>query len=175
MNRKRAFFLIGTFWLVIIGVFVLSKEHTLRTGREVLLKTRPVDPRDLFRGDYVILRYDISQFDAGAYANPNNISYREEDMVFAVLDTTKQFAEVQRVQRNRPAGELYIKGRVAEVHGSRITVEYGIESYFVPEGKGWKIEQARNQGNVDVLAAVDKEGRAVIKKLLINGEEVQFE
>jgi uncharacterized membrane-anchored protein len=29
---------------------------------EVLLQTRPVDPRDIFRGDYVTLSYDISDF-----------------------------------------------------------------------------------------------------------------
>ncbi|MGE0268960.1 MAG: GDYXXLXY domain-containing protein [Candidatus Omnitrophota bacterium] len=175
MNRKKVFLLIGIFWITIIGTFVISKEYTLRTGKEILLKTRPVDPRDLFRGDYVILRYDISQIDTGSHTNPSHASYKEGDVVFVTLDTTRPFAEAQRVFKSPPAGEFYIKGRIAEVSGGRLTVEYGIESYFVPEGKGWVIEQERNKGNVNVLAAVGKEGRAIIKKLLINGEEVRFE
>jgi uncharacterized membrane-anchored protein len=32
----------------------------------VTLQTEPVDPRDLFRGDYVTLSYDISRLPAGA-------------------------------------------------------------------------------------------------------------
>ena len=34
---------------------VAIKQRTLITGTPVLLKTEPVDPRSLFRGDYVIL------------------------------------------------------------------------------------------------------------------------
>ena len=30
-------------------------------GERILLKIQPVDPRDLFRGDFVILSYDISR------------------------------------------------------------------------------------------------------------------
>ena len=63
MTQKIKFFGIGVLWLVIIGGFIFSKQMTLLTGKEVLLKTVPVDPRDLFRGDYVVLRYDISTID----------------------------------------------------------------------------------------------------------------
>lgn len=175
MNKKKAFLLIAAFWVAIIGSFVTYKEYTLRTGREVLLKTRPVDPRDLFRGDYVILRYDISQFDPRNYTDQYNIAFKEGDPIFVVLDTTGEFAQIQRVYEYPPVGEFYIKGRVSNASTANLTVDYGLESYFVPEGKGWTIEQQRNQGNVDVLAAVDKGGRAVIKKLLINGEGVRFE
>jgi hypothetical protein len=46
-------------------------------------------------------------------------------------------------------------------------VEYGIESYFVPEGSGHIIEEARN---VKVRVAIDSSGNAVIKGLLVDGE-----
>jgi uncharacterized membrane-anchored protein len=68
MEKKRIFIGIGIFWVLIIGGFIGFKEFTLRTGEEVLLKTLPVDPRDLFRGDYVILRYDVSRVDTTATA-----------------------------------------------------------------------------------------------------------
>ena len=64
MKRKNIFLLIGIFWLIIIGGFVAYQEFTLKTGQEVLLKVQPVDPRDLFRGDYVVLRYDITRVDS---------------------------------------------------------------------------------------------------------------
>ena len=34
---------------------IAGRASILRTGQEVLLDVRPIDPRDLLRGDYVIL------------------------------------------------------------------------------------------------------------------------
>ena len=36
------------------------QERALTNGKVVLLETRPVDPRDLLRGDYLTLNYKIS-------------------------------------------------------------------------------------------------------------------
>mgnify|MGYP001598691262 CR=1 FL=1 len=44
----------------VIGYMVESRASILRNGTEIKLKTLPVDPRDLLRGDYVILSYPIS-------------------------------------------------------------------------------------------------------------------
>jgi uncharacterized membrane-anchored protein len=40
---------------------VADRMWLLSSGREVTLAVRPVDPSDPFRGEYVILTYDISQ------------------------------------------------------------------------------------------------------------------
>ena len=37
---------------------VYDRVSLLEDGREVVLKNVPVDPRDLFRGEYVILNYE---------------------------------------------------------------------------------------------------------------------
>ena len=54
----------------LLVLMVADRVRILREGREVTLQTRPVDPRDLLRGDYVVLGYDISQLPAGALAGP---------------------------------------------------------------------------------------------------------
>lgn len=51
------------FWTVLLFGFVLTKEYTLSEGEEILLKIAPKDPRDLFRGDYVVLTFDINEID----------------------------------------------------------------------------------------------------------------
>jgi uncharacterized membrane-anchored protein len=43
---------------VLAGMLVLH-AWPLWTGESIYLKVRPVDPRDLFRGDYVTLGYDV--------------------------------------------------------------------------------------------------------------------
>ena len=45
---------------VLVGTLALHIEKRasiLRDGREIVLRTEPVDPRDLMRGDYVRLGY----------------------------------------------------------------------------------------------------------------------
>ena len=42
---------------------ILPRAAILRSGQEVRLEIAPVDPRDLFRGDYVVLAYRIGTVD----------------------------------------------------------------------------------------------------------------
>jgi hypothetical protein len=51
--------------IALLAAMVFDRAGILREGREVTLQTRPVDPRDFLRGDYVVLGYDISQLKAG--------------------------------------------------------------------------------------------------------------
>jgi uncharacterized membrane-anchored protein len=51
-----------------IAAMVLDRAGILREGTEITLQTRPVDPRDFLRGDYVQLRYDISSVTLDASA-----------------------------------------------------------------------------------------------------------
>src|SRR3954454_22511931 len=43
---------------------VVQRAAILRNGQEVRLELTPVDPRDLFRGDYVVLAYRIGTVNA---------------------------------------------------------------------------------------------------------------
>ncbi len=172
MDKKKIFILLGVFWLVVIGGFIGYKEYTLRTGQEVLLKTTPVDPRDLFRGDYVVLRYDISNLNSPSVIFERN-DFKSGEKVYIGLNTKGKYAVATGVYSQPPSDGLFIKGTLKDVSSTRVGVEYGIESYFVPEGKGREIERRLGR-NVDVKVAVDSSGNAVIKSLLIDGQEVRF-
>jgi uncharacterized membrane-anchored protein len=55
-----------------------------------------------------------------------------------------------------------------------VAVRYGLESYFVPQGEGKKIEQIP-RGRLEVVASVAASGQAAIKRLLIDGSPVYDE
>ncbi len=62
---NRRFLVIGltltiSFQLCVLATEYLSSVWPLWFGSPVSLKTAPVDPRSLFRGNYVRLNYDIS-------------------------------------------------------------------------------------------------------------------
>ncbi|MAG11294.1 MAG: hypothetical protein CMI52_00595 [Parcubacteria group bacterium] len=172
MNHKKAIIFLAVVWIAIIGGFVAMKEYTIQTGEEVLLKTIPVDPRDLFRGDYVILSYEISRFESDIL-----LDFEPGDKVYVKLDTSGYYAQIASIHSEPPEG-LYIAGTLKHAFGDNaMGVEYGIESYFIPENKGYIIERAQrnSENDVAVTVAVGNSGKSVIKELLINGEEVSFD
>ena len=57
----------------VLVAMVAMKQWTLTTGTPVVLETKPVDPRSLFRGDYVRLNYAISNY-SGLYSCPASMS-----------------------------------------------------------------------------------------------------
>ncbi|WP_441233204.1 GDYXXLXY domain-containing protein [Bradyrhizobium sp. 930_D9_N1_4] len=168
---------------VLLVLMVADRMQILREGREVTLQTQPVDPRDLLRGDYVVLRYDISQVAAGALAGQP--AAERKPVVFVKLAPNASglyeavSVSVEPVAVTAP--EILIRGRVSYSCGSgqtfcdKLTIKYGLESYFVPEGEGRKLEHARNQQKVRIVAAVLPSGRAAIKRLLLDGEPVYEE
>jgi len=166
MKRKNIFLLIGVFWLIIIIGFVTYQEFTLKTGQDVLLKVQPVDPRDLFRGDYVVLRYDITRVNSDTQLSNG-------ERVYAQLEINKEgYGEVSQLSTTKPEG-LFIRGKVYRKWKEGVyDINYGIESYFVPEGKGLQLERQLN--DIDVKVSIDKYGRAIIKSMLIEDEPFEF-
>lgn len=162
---KKYVIAIIAIWLVIIAFMVGSNEYTLITGREVLLKTAPVDPRDLFRGDYVILNYDINRV---KYPGKH---FKRGETVYVLLKEKDGYAEAKYITANKPEkNQLFITGKVKYASSSTVQLDYGIENYFVPEGEGKKIERLRGK-ELSVKVSIDKNGRAKIKELVIHKEE----
>jgi hypothetical protein len=60
---------------------LVSHAWPIWTGETVYLRTRPVDPRDLFRGDYVVLAYDIDRVILADPASPVTETAPEEQAV----------------------------------------------------------------------------------------------
>lgn len=58
--------------------------------------------------------------------------------------------------------EVYIRG-VINAEGR---LDFGIGTYFVPEGTGYLIEDAED---VKVVVSLDDRGQAVIKSVLVDG------
>lgn len=165
--------LTGLLWLGLMAGIVGTHEFTLRTGREVVLQTMPVDPRDLFRGDYVILSYPAGTLDLATL--PNDLQQPAYGQtVYVVLATEGPHAAPKAVYAARPSQEpVFLKGQIKRIDGRRLRVEYGIESFFVPEGKGRPLERAGGE-SLEVVAAVDRSGRAAIKSVRLNGKDVVF-
>lgn len=147
--------------LLYLGSFNM---YVLAAGRSVLLKTVPVDPRDIFRGDYLALTYDISSIKETGHHDLNQ-------EIFVILKKGDPYWSVSYVSDKMPkvSGEqVALKGKIDCLLQDQIHVHYGLEQYFVAEGKAVLPPRARP----DVEIAVDQFGNATIKQLLLNGKKM---
>jgi uncharacterized membrane-anchored protein len=167
---------------LIIGYTIEGHASILRSGTEVLLKTAPIDPRDLLRGDYVVLNYDISSVPASTVvgdlpkeAGEKALSVRlqkQPDGFWSIAESSFGALEPKPdtvVLKSRPFQYYPVEG------GQAIRVDYGIERYYVPEGEGRDLEQARSDGQLSIAARVSDSGQAQIRRLFVDGKPVYEE
>ena len=163
-KTRLAFLIIVLFQLLILVGLTGFNEAILAFGKTVVLQTVPVDPRDIFRGDYVVLRYEISTLGyipgIRTVEEGFNASVRLEPR-----DDVWQAVEVARVPPDD--WDIFITGKAVDVQGNSVSMEYGIEAYFVPEGEGLAIQRARD---IKVYVSLDGSGKGVIKSLLVDGK-----
>ncbi len=183
--RKLAMIAVILLQVAVLAYMAGEREYILRTGRVVFLKTAPVDPRDIFRGDYVRLRYEISTVTNDLFCDGlvdlckkdsqepyyHERGYEWRKMrgkpVYGLLSVGEDdTAELISLTDKKPADGLFIRGRIEYPHFGILNVRYGIEAYFVEQGKGKDIEQARFGGMLvplEMEAAIGRNGTAVLK------------
>lgn len=142
------------FQALILVAMIASREFVLLRGETIQLRVVPVDPRDLFRGDYVILGYDFSRMSPDG-AGPGQTVY-----VSLEPESDGQHWRAGRISTQRPSDGKFLRGRV---EADRIVC--GIESFFVQEGQGRRYEDAIRSGRLYAEIAVDAEGNAAVRKL----------
>ncbi len=161
-----------------LGYMVGERLKILTNGTEVLLKTKPVDPRDFFRGHYARLNFDIAEA-----PNPPikpGLKVKRNDTVFVRLekgaDGFWQAISTHRVYPPEKAGIITIKGSVRSASSRGLTVSYGIERYFAPKAQALKLENLdRDKTQISVIARISKSGQAAISGLMINGKKIYEE
>lgn len=181
--------LFGRSWPAVIGVaalqtlvlgYILYDRLTLlRYGREIVADVIPVDPRDLFRGDYVILGYAFTR--SGEVPVPEGTAVGDRLYVTLKEAAPAQW-EVTAISGDLPAstppGHVVMRGIATHVYPktettpAKATLRYGIESYFVPEGTGLALEQQVRDKKISAVLAVGSAGEVAIKALQVEGKRL---
>ncbi|MFA6092741.1 MAG: GDYXXLXY domain-containing protein [Elusimicrobiota bacterium] len=262
MSRSKWFWLIAGLQVAAVAGMVARKQAVILTGRTITLRTNPVDPHSLFRGDYARLslavhrlkadgwtpwpprvgetvyaelRQDATSwlvvgpyrdFPAGLSADhaalkgkitghyeingykvqdlqdvsspgwlqtqpstaPWNMSWtgqgrtpglwhsrpqgKEGQAVYVFLESydgkhwnNAEVSESSASHRGsyiRPENQRVLSGRLGAYQSERgLNVEYGIESYFIPEGKGRDYERS----GLEAQISVDRSGNSVLRRV----------
>lgn len=168
MKRSHKLVIIVLLQVLFLFGMIGFKYFTLQTGTPVLLKTAPVDPWDVFRGEYVRLGYEISRLPGGNVADniaeKSNLSGKKVYVVLEEGDRYWKAVSINQVKPKPGENQVVIKGRINyyDEDQREYHVSYGLESYYVQEGEGIKLER---QEALEVLVKVDRFGNAVIEKV----------
>ena len=179
MSRRTTILFAALVAAQVVGLVVFAgvRQIALSQGREVVLQTVPVDPRSLLQGDYAILDYEIAELPRGwdrleigdtvdvALRPGPEVWHADYHLLLSREDGTSYIrGPAHALSRNGDlSGEVFIRGRV----NNRGRLDFGIGTYFVPEGTGHIIERARD---VKVVVSIGERGNAVIKRVLVDGE-----
>lgn len=168
-----------------LGWMIAGRAAILRDGREVLLKVEPVDPRDLLRGDYVALGYEISALPVSLFTNV--VEGTESDMGAPVFVRLKQdadgyfraaAADLKPFETPPAQNEADLRGRLTYgqifYKETSINVDYGIGRFYLPEGEGLAIEKDMRVRPFAIKAAISEDGTAQIKALM-DGDKALYE
>lgn len=162
-------------WLaVVVGLQVTMllgwagyHEWVRSTAPTIMLETRPVDPRDLLRGDYMVLSYAIGDVTRPTDQSPMVSAGQEIWVRLRPKGDYYEVADASWTQPQESEGMIIVRGRINGrlSRGDRLQVDYGIEKYFVPEGKG----QPQFRKMV-VEATVSPSHELGIKRVLLDGQ-----
>lgn len=150
--------------LAVLGTEYLSSIWPLKYGQPVLLKTQPVDPRSLFRGNYVRLAYTISSVDKSLAQEP----FRRHEVVYVALKQEGRYHVASALLHEPPEQGPFIRGRVRWA-GSSYRIDYGIEAFFMPKKKALETESAVREKESWAQIYLLDSGKAAIADLLCEG------
>jgi uncharacterized membrane-anchored protein len=185
----------GAVCLVILSGVLVVHAWPLWTGQPALLPVTPIDPRDLFRGEYVRLDTPATRLSvrsdgpapAGTVAvrpvgsSPTDLSkpngWLVGRVVYVQLAPGGVAGESQPVSISTEPmpGQINLRGRIrgSQDGEARIEVDYGLDRYFMQEGTAKPVEDAlRTRRRVQMEIAVARSGHARIRRLLVDGVSV---
>jgi uncharacterized membrane-anchored protein len=167
MRRRLFLTVVGLHALLLLG-WAGGLEWSRATSTTVLLDVVERDPRDLLRGDFVTLNYAISTLPPATEAAlgatlPGQrvwIALAPEGPTWRVATA----APSREALALGPGQRLIVGTLAAERWGGGRRVEYGIERYFVPEGRG-----TPPRGRMQAEVALSAGGGAQLLRLLVDG------
>jgi uncharacterized membrane-anchored protein len=161
----------------ILTSMVYARVQHLRHGREIIMSIRPVDPRDLFKGDYVRLAFNVAR-PPGNIAPPNKAMWRGDKQIGTAMYVLLEKTAIEgdwKVVSETAKPPVAAANQVVLQADNTYDLRFGIERYYVPEGTGPKLEDQARTGKLAAIVAVDAKGRAAIKGLMLDGKVIHRE
>jgi uncharacterized membrane-anchored protein len=160
----------------------------LWTGQIILLRARPIDSRDLSRGEFVRLVTPAARLFVVRGVGTAPAEYvpiqplddwapRRGAVAFVQLERRAETGEFEAASIGDRLldGAVNLRGRVRRsAPDGTVQIDYGLDAFYVQEGTAKSIERALVDGRlVQMEVAVAASGRARIRTVLVDGAPVR--
>ena len=135
MKGKRIIFAVASFIIFLaVNGLIWQKQRLLRTGEVMLLQLAPRDPRSLMQGDYMTLRYTLTEEGVQAAA---------ETAIKGALVVKLDEHRIARFVRVHKGENLAPDERLLRYRLREGELSVGAESFFFQEGRADLYARAR--------------------------------
>jgi len=158
--------------IVILILILMSSYYIILFGEEIILKAAPVDPRDVFRGDYIELKYEIENIRENQLKDIEIINDDEIIYGFAVLKPSNGYYKLDFITRDKPKKGIFLKCHVSKNNKFNnrkfeFKADYNIDRFYVKENTGQDIEDVSKMG--DLLCKIKVyNGNSILMELYKN-------
>jgi uncharacterized membrane-anchored protein len=150
---------------IVVGIniaMILYLTLPFLTAKTIVLATRPVDPFDPLRGQYLTINYAISRIPAATGA-------LQGSTVYVLLNENPEHVwDYASSSIEKPASGDFIAGQVESFNGNLMHVNYGIEQFFFENDAEFP------RANLTVEVKVSSSGQGQISRLLVNATPYEF-
>lgn len=158
--------------IVLIGM-AMTPLMTYYNGNEIIINTKPYDPTDAFRGDYIYMNYDIN--DISLDQMPDGLidkdSYYQDKLsnkdLYVVLKKENKIYKVDYLTDKKPKDKIYLKAKYSNTLTDweenkenekdniiGIRVSYNLDKYFIEENTGADFEKKAREGKLKAKVKV---------------------
>ena len=166
MTRRQVAFSLGAaimLQLLLLVGMVAKAALPLWMGTEIRVRTVPVDPRSMFRGNYARLRYEFETLPGDALNDAEGL--RAGEVVYVTLGQGEDGEfELADVSLEPPSGGIFLRGRLVG-NSPPLHVRYGIEAFFAPKERALELESDLRDGGTAILMVTDG-GRAALRDVI---------
>ncbi|BHH85286.1 GDYXXLXY domain-containing protein [Desulforhopalus sp. 52FAK] len=165
MFKKIAFIALAIV-LILVNWSIFNKEKQLAEGKIVYLELAPVDPRSLMQGDYMALRFRLTDEVYKALLKAENGRPPAQDKgssdgsVVISMDA-RNIGSFKRLHTDQPLAQNEVLMRYRVRNG---TIKFATNAYYFQEGHGKYYQPARygqfrvdEKGELLLVAMYDKD------------------
>ncbi len=160
---------------------IIEHEDILQNGEIILLKTRPIDPYNPFRGRYVSL-----YFEENSIQKPADLSeeFSHRPKVYVTFQKGPDgFSVIQDVMLSPPSNEVFVEAIASyynfnkERDSIKVNLDYPFDKYYAEETMAPKIESYNSNRDRERIPAVAHirvlNGKSVIENLTVDGKPIE--
>ncbi|MEL0652812.1 GDYXXLXY domain-containing protein [Algibacter sp. TI.3.09] len=167
------FILVALVQLSIPAQMIFSQEAVLKSGVAYKFKTQPVDPSDPFKGKYITLNFDVSN-----YKTKDSLWERNDEVLVYLTTDSLGYAKIDAVSKyvlERNTND-YVKAKAYwySTYSKELVIRFPFNKYYMKETKAYAAETAVRDRQRDSLVnnthalVYVQEGEAVLKDVIID-------